>query len=85
MTVIMLHSCFDHPRNAARFDATASLLRTRDVPFLDVEGRGATTLAQMLSSIYLGDWVSFYLALLYGVDPTPISAIDDLKKQLAQT
>jgi glucose/mannose-6-phosphate isomerase len=37
----------------------------------------------MFSLIYLGDWVSLYLAVLHGVDPTPVAAIDLLKKELA--
>ena len=31
---------------------------------------------------YVGDWVSFYLALLYGVDPTPVAAIEEFKARL---
>jgi glucose/mannose-6-phosphate isomerase len=34
--------------------------------------------------IYWGDWVSFYLALLYGIDPTPVPVIEFLKKELAK-
>ncbi|HET9475887.1 MAG TPA: SIS domain-containing protein, partial [Dehalococcoidia bacterium] len=36
-----------------------------------------------LSLVYLGDYVSVYLALLYGVDPTPTTVIDELKAWLA--
>jgi len=32
--------------------------------------------------VYLGDWVSYYLAILNGIDPTPVPDIDLLKKRL---
>jgi len=32
----------------------------------------------------LGDWVSYYLAMLYGSDPTPVKSIDYLKKRLSE-
>jgi glucose/mannose-6-phosphate isomerase len=39
-------------------------------------------LARLLSLIVLGDWVSYYLASLRGVDPWTIPAIDELKQRL---
>jgi glucose/mannose-6-phosphate isomerase len=38
----------------------------------------------MFSLIYLGDWMSFYLAILNGIDPTPVRVIDYLKSELAK-
>ncbi len=37
----------------------------------------------LLTAAYVGDWVSLYLALLAGVDPTPVAAIEQLKRTLA--
>ena len=39
---------------------------------------------RLMSLVYPGDWVSLYLALLYGHDPTPITVIDHLKQRLAE-
>ena len=39
--------------------------------------------AQVFSAAYVADFVSYYLAALYGVDPTPIEPIDHLKGELA--
>jgi glucose/mannose-6-phosphate isomerase len=44
---------------------------------------GTSPLARMVSLLVLGDWVSLYLAVLAGVDPTPIVKIDRLKAALA--
>jgi glucose/mannose-6-phosphate isomerase len=47
-----------------------------------ITARGRSPLAQMLSVITQGDWISVYLALLNGADPTPVTAIDYLKAAL---
>jgi glucose/mannose-6-phosphate isomerase len=48
-----------------------------------VAARGAGRLARLFSLVQLGDYVSCYLAVLYGVDPTPVDAIQALKASLA--
>ena len=48
-----------------------------------VEARGDSPLARLFSLVQLGDYVSCYLALLYGVDPTPVDAIQAFKANLA--
>jgi len=45
--------------------------------------RGSSRLARPFSLVQLGDYVSSYVALLYGVDPTPVQAIQDFKARLA--
>jgi glucose/mannose-6-phosphate isomerase len=83
--VICLRSPLDHPRIKARWEATIDLLKEQDVMAEVIWGRGRSRLAQLLSLIHVGDYVSYYLSLLNGVDPTPVRAIDHLKRQLAQT
>jgi glucose/mannose-6-phosphate isomerase len=39
-------------------------------------------LAKMIYSMYIGDYVSCYLAILRGIDPTPVEIINKLKKEL---
>jgi glucose/mannose-6-phosphate isomerase len=45
---------------------------------------GQSPLAHMLTTLHYGDYVAYYLAMAYGVDPTPIPQIDYLKDQLAK-
>ncbi|HFE52881.1 MAG TPA: bifunctional phosphoglucose/phosphomannose isomerase, partial [Bacteroidetes bacterium] len=45
---------------------------------------GTSVLARMFSLIVLGDFVSYYLAILNRVDPTPIENIDLLKKRMKE-
>ena len=47
-----------------------------------VESRGSTAVERVLSLVLLGDLVSLYLAVLRGVDPTPVAAIERLKTDL---
>lgn len=47
--------------------------------------QGDSTIARMMSLVYLGDFASCYLAYAYGEDPTPVKVIDWLKSELAKT
>lgn len=43
---------------------------------------GDGLLEQMWSAIQFGDYVAYYLAMLYNVDPTPIPPIEQLKQAM---
>lgn len=49
---------------------------------IEVWAKADTQLARILYLIYLGDYVSIYLALLYSRDPSPVKIIDELKASL---
>jgi glucose/mannose-6-phosphate isomerase len=72
-----------HPRTALRFDATADEMRRSGVSAEIVEVSGPTLLAQVLRAVQLGDYVSYYLGLLNGVEPSPVPALGRLKDLLA--
>ncbi|MFH1609630.1 MAG: bifunctional phosphoglucose/phosphomannose isomerase [Candidatus Bipolaricaulota bacterium] len=82
-TIVFLRTGHDHPRVQARIEILQGLLAERGLPWIEVHGRGEGVLAQVFSLLYLGDWVSAYLALLNGVDPTPVAIIRELKDRLA--
>ncbi len=82
--VVLLHSSLLHPRISDRYQLTSEVLEKAGVSHRLVEAEGKSALAHMLSLILLGDYVSSYLALLNGVDPTPVDSIDYLKKRLAE-
>jgi glucose/mannose-6-phosphate isomerase len=82
--VLMLRSSLDPQRIKERWDVTRELLTREDVATEEVYGRGDSALAQILSLIHIGDYVSFYLAMLNEIDPTPVESIAFLKKQLAE-
>jgi len=82
--VILLRSALEHPRNRARLEILQSLLEKHGVEWEEAWAVGAGRLAQLLSLIHLGDFISVYLALLNGVDPTPVRPIAELKERMRQ-
>jgi len=82
-TVIDLRSEFEHPRIQKRFEVTERLLSgMRPAPIV-VQAKGQTVLEQLIWAAVLGDFVSLYLALLNGSNPTPLELVDKLKRALA--
>ena len=82
--VVMLRSALDRRRIRERWDTTLELLIREGVTAHEVWARGESQLAHILSLIHFGDYVSYYLALLYDVDPTPVETIAFLKRRLAE-
>jgi len=80
--LVMLEDRDDHPRNRIRQEAVREIIGLRAGTMLRVFSRGDSLLARMFSLIHLGDWVSYYLARLNDVDPTPIPPIVKLKEIL---
>ena len=83
-TAIILRDAADHPRISKRMDATRDILKRYSVKVLEVSSSGKELLARIFSLVYMGDFVSFYLAILNGIDPTPVERIAIIKKELAK-
>lgn len=81
--IIMLKDSEDNPKNLKRYEATAKLLSEKGIESELIEIHGASVLSKMFSSLNLADWTSYYLALEYGQDPTPVDMVEELKKILA--
>lgn len=81
--VVFLRDEDDHPRVSRRIEITGEIVRENGAETREVFSFGRSPLARMLSLVQLGDYVSLYLALLAGVDPTPVRPIDRLKGALA--
>jgi glucose/mannose-6-phosphate isomerase len=60
----------------------ASEVERTGAPVVKLESRGESRLERVLSLVLLGDIVSVYMAVLAGVDPTPVEALDRFKQQL---
>jgi len=79
---VFLRDPGEDERDAARVRVTQELIRARAGGVSDVWARGEGKLARLLSLVYLGDWVSYELALLRAVDPWPVPAIEEVKRRL---
>ncbi len=82
--VVLLRDKDDHERVKTRMDITKSILENIPAGIDEVWSRGESLLARIFSLLYMGDFVSFYLAMQNGIDPTPVERIESLKKKLAQ-
>lgn len=87
-TVIFLKDTEDLERIVTRQRVIKDLLLNNGdvIPkqILEVESEGNSRMTRWMSLIYLGDFISWYSAIGYGTDPTPVKKIDILKKTLAK-
>jgi glucose/mannose-6-phosphate isomerase len=68
----------------SRIEITKELVSKAGLGTFEIQTQGKSQLAKMLSTICIGDFTSVYLALLHGVDPTPVKTINYLKDTLKQ-
>src|SRR5437773_3842118 len=84
ITVLFLRSERDNPRHKLRFEVTRELLDRARIPHRTLQFVGRNMLSEVLQMVLFTDYVSFYVALLNGADPSPNDAIDNLKDRLAR-
>jgi len=80
--VVLLRSAHLPKRIQLRYQLTCQLLERAKVSYQIVDGDGTSPLSQMMSLVLFGDYISYYLAILYKIDPSPVEVIDYLKEQL---
>lgn len=85
LCILLLRSSLYHPRLARRCELTTKLLAEAGFPCVPVEARGEEPLAQIMTAVLLGDYVSYYLGMLHGVDPSPVPNLDRLKRRMASS
>ena len=76
---VFLEDSDQHPRVRQRIELTASLIEPEAAGTLRLESQGVNRVERVLSLVLLGDLVSIYLAVLRGIDPTPVPMIERLK------
>jgi len=81
--LIVLRDRADSPRVNRRIQVTVDIMRPVVSGVTEVSSRGESETARLFSLLYMGDFTSVYLAILNGVDPTPVRVIDRLKAELA--
>lgn len=80
--VVEIRSQLEHERTQKRFEVTERLLSGKRPAPIVVAPRGDTVLQQLAWSFALGDFVSIYLGILNGVNPTPVELVEKLKAEL---
>ncbi|GGL09064.1 SIS domain-containing protein [Planomonospora parontospora] len=84
LRLFVLRDAEEHPQVTRRREASVRLAHDRNVPVTEIAAEGTHPLERLASLIGLGDYASTYLALGYGIDPTPVSAITELKTRISQ-
>lgn len=79
---IFLRAPSDHPRNRLRLDLTRQGFMMEGMNTDFYTARGNSPLAHIWTALHFGDYNAYYLALAYGMDPTPVTALEDLKATL---
>ncbi len=80
--LLFLRGAKCHPRNQLRVEITRQILMVEGFNTDVIEAAGESRLAQQWTALHFGDYTAYYLALAYGIDPTPVEAIQGLKAQL---
>jgi glucose/mannose-6-phosphate isomerase len=80
LCALIIRDPLETPQMAAKINRFIRILKTSFAKVVEVEARGQGRLARILSAMYIGDYTSIYLGLLYGKDPSTTDSIDTLKK-----
>lgn len=80
--IIILRDRDDYFKNLKRMKLFANLIKSKgiEVDFIDI-AKG-DLLFKIFSTLLLGDWISYYLALEYKINPTPVKIVEEFKKKL---
>jgi len=71
-----------HPQNMKRFSILKELLIKQKVEVLTLESNESDRKVRIMDLIFLCDWISFYISVLRGFDPSEIDFIHQMKKRL---
>ena len=82
IAAVLLRDPEDHPRVARRFDWLTGYLKKRNLHVETVMLEGDDPMSRILAGVSLGDFVSYYLALLNGADPSALPGVTALKRAL---
>jgi len=80
--VFVLHDGIAYPEDQKRLDLSLRKISQNLGTVEQIHPYGQSALARLFSIVYLGDFVSVYLAFLYATDPTPMPMIDYIKANL---
>jgi len=78
--VIIIQDSDDHPRILKRMQLTAKLISQKGIQTETINIKRGSILFKIFSTLLLGDWASYYLALEYKIDPTPVKMVEEFKK-----
>lgn len=81
---LFLHAPSNHPRNLLRLEHTREIFMTQGINTDVIQAKGESRLAHIWTLLHFGDYTSYYLAMMYGEDPTPVDVLTVLKDELGK-
>ncbi len=81
--IVEIRSDLEHDRVQRRFEVSEKLLSGKRPAPIVIRPEGETVLEQLIWTTIHNDFISIYLALLNGVNPTPVDLVEKLKAELA--
>lgn len=82
LACLQLESSLDNPRIKKRMLVMGQVLASHGFSPIRVSAQGRTHLDQLLYTVLLGDYVSAYLGIINGIDPTPVELVEKFKHEL---
>jgi len=83
-SIILIRDKAEPLEISTRIEITKTLMRPTMPKIHEIWVEGKTNLAKMLSTILVADFTSIYLALLRGLDPTPVNTVATMKEKIEQ-
>jgi len=80
--VLIIKDDYDNSPIKKRMEVTKHLIQQHKCPVLEIDLAGVSLLTKIFTTIYLGDWVSYFTALNNNVDPSPVDIVENFKKKL---
>lgn len=71
-----------HPQIKKRFDTLKELLAKKAIEVLTISSNEENKKVRIMDLIFLADWISFYVSVLRGFDPSEIDFINRMKQRL---
>lgn len=83
ITVLFLRAPSDHPRNRLRSDLTRKTFMLEGLGTDFIDAQGETPMAHLWTCLHFGDYMAYYLAMAYEVNPTLVTVIENFKTEMA--
>lgn len=85
LTFILFRSLLYSPIIQKRFELTKDVIEKNNVETINIDVKGENDLEQMLYALAFGGYLTFYLGIAYGQDPSLIPWVDYFKEKLKTT
>ena len=83
MSVLWLTDSNDIERVQLRQEITKRIIEVKNKNQYMISVEGSSVRIRLLHLIHFGDWVSYWCAILHGIDPSPVEPIMQLKAELS--